>query len=482
MANYRPRMRATLSVPYLSTNAQRAKQERSDELITIELPLIEAHIERNNFQHADSAHVVVDWRDTTLDTRSLDDGVISIYMWDEDDVGQRRLTPDDVVFIGHIRNPERELEFGEHGTLRLECLDYTSLFINAKPFGSTGIPDYSQTLGEAWKRICSQVPGAGPLVDNLVFAEDAKALRDTKLGVAVTERFAKLAKVPTRPDTDAWAVWLQCVGMMGAVTWIEQDVCMVASATDFFTSVDQPVFNWGGNLTHLSESRTSAAIKGGVGLASFDAISGKVIEVFYPPIGDGRAQLKLTKAADRKKASGNVSLSDERDKRHMFTFWGVTDPAALARIAKTVWEQMSRQELVGKLRTPHMRVKTVRGRDFNVCKLRSGDAIRVRFDKGQRQYLTGLPNEAARMFYLAERGYSPDVARFLAKNAEQFAALGDLFYVDSVRLDLSLDSDGVATFDAEVSFMNSIEASKGAAGEDQQIAAENAKLKESGWL
>jgi hypothetical protein len=452
-------MRATLSVPYLGTAAQRAKQERSDEVITIQLPLIEAEVENNPFDHADSCHVTVDWKDTTLDTRMLDDGVLTLYMWNAPDIGERNPTVDDVVFIGHVRNPERTLEVDEHGTLRIECIDYTGLFLEAKPFGSSGIPDYSQTLREAWRRICSQTPGSGILADSLVGLNGVDL--DEKLGKAVAARFAKLAKVPTHPDpdTDAWSVWQQCVGMLGAVSWIEQDVCIVASSTNLYTERDPPVFTWGSNVSKLSESRQNVDIKGGVGLASFDPATGKVIEVFYPPIGDPRAQRKLTKAA--KKHAPPLALSSERDKRHLFTLWGLTEESQLETVAKRVWEQISRQELSGKLTTPEMFVETDLLRQFNLLKLRAGDDIRVAFDQGMRQHLVELPTQGARVRYLTNRGYASDVALFLARNVEAFTKLDSIFYVDSVRKYMRYDNDG-GEFRVDVSFINKIEVSEGA--------------------
>ena len=455
-------MLAQLDVPYLGTATERARQEASKETITILLPIRGFVVENNNHNHADTCRVTLDWRDASIDTRLLDDGVLTLFCADADEFGNFEPNEDNTIFIGHVRNPERELQEGELGTLTIEAIDYTGLFLDAKPFGSSGIPLYSDTLEGAWRRICSQTPGAAVLADRLVSVGTDVPL-DALLGKAVSERFAKLSRVPTHPDTDAWAVWQQCVGMLGLISFIDQDVCVVTSATNFYTERDPPVFTWGNNLISLSESRMNVDVKGGVGLVSFDPESGQAIEAFFPPIGDSRVQRKLTAAKRKKKNPPPSALSGERDKRHIFTMWGVTDLAQLEMIAERVWTQISRQELSGKLVTPHMRVQRRSGRDFNVLKLRSGDDIVVDFDQGQNQYLSSLSNEAARYTYLTSRGYTSDVARLLAKNVEALVALGNVFFVDSVRKEMELTEDG-GTFRVEVSFLNKIEVSRGAVG------------------
>jgi hypothetical protein len=451
-------MAATLTVPILGTAAQRAKQERSNETTTLQLPLIDCEVENNNFQQADSCTVTLDWRDTTLDTRALDDGVLTVYMGFADDNDRWTPTELDVVFIGHVRNPERELGDDSPGILRIEAIDYTGLFLEAKPFGSSGIPLYTDTFRQAWRRICSQTPGAEKLADRLI-PRGGDVNLDVKLGDAVSERFAKLARVPTNPDTDAWSVWLQCVGSLGCISEIELDACIVTTATDLYTEVDPPVLAWGRNLTRLSESRQNVDIKGGVCISTFDPLTGKAIEVFYPPVGSKELQRK-TIAATKKKAKPD-SIHAERNKRHFFTLRGVTDRGYLEKIARNVYEQLSRQELSGKLATPEPVISRVSGADFNLLQLKAGDAIRVEFDPGQRQYLTELPSRGARFVYLLSQGYERGLADLLAANVEAFSKLGTTFYVDSVRKYMAVDGEA-GEFEIECSFTNKIDVSKGA--------------------
>jgi len=481
MTYYEPRMLVELSVPYLGTAAQRAKLQRSDDIITVLLPVREISIENNDHNHADSCTVVVDWLDTTLDTRMLDDGVVTVYvMQAEKDGSTPTPTVDDVVFIGHVRNPERTLAEGEPSTLSIECIDYTGLFLEAKPFGSKGIPDYSQTLWEAWQRIVSQTPGAQDVFGSKdAFVCMGTANPDIKLGSAVSERFTSLAKVPTHPDTDAWAVWQQCVGMLGFVSYIDQDVVVVTSSTNLTTERDPPVFTWGANLTSLSESRMNIDVKGGIGLVCFDPTTNKAVEAFYPPIGDERVHRKTT-SAKRKKALP-LALSSERNKRHLFTIQGVTTQEHLEMLAQRVWLQIARQELLGKLETPHMFVRrSATQRLFNTMKLKSGDSIVVDFDEGAKQYLTSLPSELERVRYLTGQGYPRDIATLLARNAAAFAALDSVFYVESVRKRISVDENG-GEFNVEVSFQNMIDITKGAVGLGKDQDSLIAKKKDLDW-
>ncbi len=454
-------MAATLTVPYLGTPEQRARQERSDDTFTINLKLVEASFERNNFQQADSASVVVDWAGTGLDPRVLDDGVLTLYMGDAaDDFWVP--SDDELVFIGHVKNVEKELVTDEATRLSIEAVDYTDLFLNAKPFGSSGIPRYSDTLLQAWQRICGQVPGSDVLADRLVALGDART--NMLLGRAVAERFVKLAQVPTNPTTEAWAVWLQCVGMLGLISWIDKDDVIVTTSTDLYTERNSPVFTWGENLATLRECRKVPEFKAGVVLVAFDPLAGKAIEVFYPEINDPpvvnkQVRPRPARKTKKPKAAKAPAISDEYAKRHFFTYHGVTDPELLRTIAERVWNQISRQEFQGRLSTPHMQVKRVDGSAFNVLQLRAGDSIRVRID--ERTFIADLPDTSDRIRALMRLGHDKDTATLLAYNAGALSELGDTFYVDSVRATMSEDAEG-GNFEVEVSFVNKISVTEGA--------------------
>lgn len=456
MPLYRPRVAVDLDVPVLGTREQRLQQDKSDEVIRVPVPVRSAKLESNDFNHADTCSVTVDWHDTALDPRMLSDAVLRLYIGNADDYGNFQPSAANCRFIGHLRNPARKNSSDGPATLTLEAIDYTGLFLDAKPFGSKGIPEYSLNLEEAWRKICSQTPGADALADRLLLlGVDSPP----KLATAVAARFANLGKVPTHPKTDAWAVWLQCCGMLGLLTYIDKDQCIVTPATNYYTEQNPPRLIWGHNIRELEESRQTIQTGSGIGVTSFDPITGKTIEALWPPEGDPRVNKKHLKAGKK-----NQTAAAERDneKREYFEYWGVTDPTMLLKIAERIWEERSRQEFSGQATTSEMSTLRVDGASFDMLQLKAGDSIRVDFEEGGRHFLAQLPSDAARQIYLVDHGYEPALAALLARNIVTFDSIDSTFFVTKVETTIENDEDGV-TVDLAVNYVNSIQIDDGAA-------------------
>jgi hypothetical protein len=468
---YRPRMVAKIEVPLLGTREERINQAASKESFILMLNPHSCRIESNDHNHADSCDVVVDWTEAGVDPRLLDNAVLTVWMANADDQGVWadgiRLPLDDknIRFIGLTKEIEAKRDTSNAAEVRFACVDYTTLFIEAKPFGSSGIPSYDQDLQDAWRRICSQTPGAGALADKLEFEGFATA---PVLGKAVGDRFKKLGKVPVHPDTDAWAVWQQCVGMLGLISFIRLDKCIVTTATNLYTESHSPLMIWGQNLEEWSEVRHSAIVGKGIGVSSFDPISQTTLEAFWPPVGDKTVARKRPNAVVSKKkpqSEGNTRANEERD---YFPIPGVTNQAALLDIAKRIYEERSRQELEGHFRTREMFVQTQTDPpsappSFDMLGLRSGDTVSVTLNPGQAETLASLPSDDARLQFLEERGYAKDIAKFIIKNMQDFDRLDSKFLVHSVTTELSL-SEKSGTFSIECHYINRINIDGSASG------------------
>lgn len=447
---YRPRVAADLDVPVLGTREQRIQQEKSDEVIRVPMPVRSAKWDSNDFNHADTCSLTVDWNDTALDPRMLDDAVLRLYIGEADDYGRFQPSAANCRFIGHLRNPERSNDSDGPSLLTLDAIDYTGLFLLAKPFGSSGIPEYSLNLEQAWRKICSQVPGADILADRLLLIGlETPPL----LSTAVASRFANLGKVPTHPKTDAWAVWQQCVGMLGLISWIDKDYCIVSTATNYYTEQNPPRLIWGKNIRKLSEGRQTIQAGSGIGVTSFDPIAGKTIEALWPPEGDSRVQKKRIKAT---KKSQTAAAERDNEKREYFEYWGVTDPDVLLKIAERIYEERSRQEFAGEATTHEMRVGRADGSNFDLLLLKAGDSIRVEFDEGGRHFLSTLPNDGARVRYLTNRGYDPSIALLLARNISTFNNFSPTFYTTRVQTEIEEDEDSIS-FSVTVNYVNRIQ-------------------------
>lgn len=442
-------MHATLTVPVAGTREERIQLERASDEVLLPLRPKRFRLTRNDHNKADECEVTVDWREAGVDPRLLDDGVLTVYADNADDRGEWEPSEANCRFIGLVNEIEANRDANYPGEVRLSCVDFTSCFIRAKPFGSAGIPSYAMRLDEAWRTVVSQTPGAEKLADRLVLVGlDSYPL----LGAAVADRFATIGKVPTKPETDAWAVWQQCVGMMGLISYIYRDQCIVTTATNYYSDQDAPVFLYGKNLESLNESRIPDLAKKGVGLTSFDPITQTAIEAFWPPIGDERVKRKRARSK-KIQTTDQLRQSETRD---FFAFPGVTNEEALERVAQRVWEERSRQELVGRAVTRELFVTTEHGLAFDTMFLGAGDSIRVEVEPENKQLLASLPSFSERVAFLRRRGYSPQVAELIVKNMQNFAQLSSKFLVRTSETELEVNEDG-GSFSVSVEYCNRIE-------------------------
>lgn len=447
---YRPRMAAELTIPVLGTRAQRIRQAASSDTVSLDVQVRRARWCANDFNHADELELELDWTEAGIDPRMLDDGTVALFLGSADQFGQWGPTVDNCRFIGTIDEVERESDGDSVPIVSIRATDFTTLFLKAKPFGSSGIPDLGMTLDEAWRLIVSQTPGAEILAARLFRSPDITSW--PTLSKAVPSRFKKLGKVQTKPETDAWAVWQQCVGMLGLISWIDRDRCIVSTATNYYTKADPPRLVWGKNLRSLRETRNVRIAGNGVGLTSFDPTTNTVLEAVYPPDGDERIKRKRTKA---KKVKQHAQATADAEKREWFSLPEVGTQEMLEEVAKRVYEERSRQELEGSASTSEMFVETVSGLHFDLLTLHAGDNLRVEFDDSDLHWIAKLPSVIARLKALKLRGYAPDAAELIAKNLEQITQLGAVFYVKSVTGELEFREHG-GHFNIDVDFVNRI--------------------------
>ena len=444
-------MLAVLTVPVAGTSSEKEEQEKTTSAVSFPVRVQRAALESNDHNHADTLRLSVEWRDAGVDPRLLSNATCDFYLGQADDTGRWQPTRADLRFVGVATKIARLAQADEGFHVEIELHDYTRFFLKAKPFGTTGIPDYSQTLDEAWRRIVSQTPGAEALADRLRL----QGLTSYPiLGTAVASRFAKLGKVPTKPGTDAWAVWQQCVGMLGLISYVRLDEVIVTTSTDYYTASDPPRLIWGRNLLALAESRDADRAGQGVGITSFDPLTGTTLEALWPPVGDERVKKKRASA----KKAGEEAALRQAEERDYFAYPEVTDPDALLTVAQRVYEERSRQELEGSLRTAEMRVSTLQGEDFDLITLAAGDVVRVEFEEADKERLAAMKSTAERTEYLVARGYSEDAADLIARNVEDLGRLAPNFFVKRVMTMLSTDDDA-GEFSVEVTFCNRIDIS-----------------------
>jgi hypothetical protein len=460
---YRPRWSAEITVPIMGTAAQRQKQAGSEETLTFQAQPRRVRIERNDHNQADACSIELDWTTAGVDARMLDDAIVEVHVQNADDTGYWFTSTKTCRFVGVVKEVDSHRTSDGAATVALELVDYTALFLTAKPFGSGGVPSLSMTLSEAWQKIVGltkdddgveheNTPGTR------IFRENPRLLvcrgvdPSLVIGKGVPERFRKIGKVQTKPDTDAWAVWQQCVGMLGLLSYIDKDTCVVTTATNYYTEQDAPTMIWGSNLTSWHENRASALARKGVALTSFDPLSLRAIEAFWPPIGDPSV-IRKRSTAKKVQSEDKIRPTEERD---YFAYPGVQEYEALLVIAKRVYEERSRQELEGSISTPDMYAVTEQGEVFDLLELRAGDTVRVEIEPGMKETLAALSNDLDREQYLIDRGYADSAAELIVANMKNFEDLDARFLTKRVGIEMEVSDDG-GSFSVDIDYVNRIQ-------------------------
>ena len=461
MPIYKPRAYARMTVPIAGTAAQKTAMNATDDVVTVDFIPMRVTIISNDHNHADECHLTAPWKAAGVDPRFLADATVEVWLQHVDrgdgDVDLTR----EPQFIGIMTRPRRVGGEGQGMLIDLEFYDYTTLFLESKDFPNDGVPDYDQTLDDAWRRICDHTGRVNP--DTGELDTTVRALRDRLelvgldffpvLGKAVAKRIAKLGKFPVKPSSNAWEVWQQVVGSMGLISFIRKDKCIVTTATDYYTSNNPPRFIWGKNVAKMSEQRDTKLAGTGIGITSFDPLTGTTLEALWPPVGDAALHRKRLSA----KVGGDFDEVRRAESRHYYEYYGVTDPAVLLAIAKRAYEERSRQDVEGTILTYEMTVEdSVRGEEFDLLELASGDVVRIEFSPEDTEVLGQLTSDDQRISYLMGRGYSEGSARVLVANMKGFANLEPTFFVKAVRTTLDAMSGEGGTYETEISYLNRI--------------------------
>lgn len=446
MPIYRPRMRALVEIPVGDTTEQ------------VWLYPTSATLESNSHLHADELEFAAPWADVAVDPRYVKNAAVGFWL-DQFDRGSPEARTSAPRFLGMCTNVERKGS-ASGLTMHFKAQDYTCLFIECKPIPTAGIPHITDTLADAWRKICDhcgffsvsskKIESRVGILRNRLVARGGVSLDATIAQVAST-RFARFGgRVAVKEKSSAWDVWQHVVGMMGLLSYIDGDQCIVTTTTDEFRSeADAPVMVWGRNILDFTEGAASKAHAKGVGVSSFDPLTGTTLEAFYRP---DRADQVTPVVAFTKKGKSKPIKSEDYE---LFVYQGVTDVNALHAIARMIYEQRSRQEMTGSLTTAEMAVDSQRGGSIDLVGLRSGSTITVAIE---REFLDGAfarLSDGEKITYLVTRGQAPKAAALLVK-LTRLMPYKPQFKVRKVRTSLSTTGDS-GSFRVAIDFWNRID-------------------------
>lgn len=422
---------------------------------TYDVPVIEAKVTSNDFNHADTLDVKLNWVDAGVDPRLIANATCEFYLGNADALDRWEPTLKDLRFVGRLVESARH---GEGDALEVQCTfhDYTSFFIATKPVRTDAIPTYNDTFRQAWRRLCLATPGAEPLADALEFRGVADLGR---IGDVVSDRFARLgARVAVNPSTDAWGMWKDLVGSAGLLTFFELDTCIVCPFSDYYTGDDPPRLIWGKNLLDFSERRNGNFELKGVLVQAVDPLGAQPMrEAHFNPLAGVKKKLSARRV---KKSKARAQTYDPKEYDAFVVPWASQD--ALERLAEMIYEVRARQQIEGTATTAEMLVDRASGSGFDLLSLRSGDTIEIRFaDTEDANFVKLFGDEARRASYLKRIGYSDAVARVIAANVDYLGGQGNLFFAKSVSTSLSGGKDA-GSFRVQVEYCNKLDPSQGA--------------------
>lgn len=447
---YKPRMTAILTVPKFG--ASRAEDEKLGGADTVTVPIMvrRANLVRNDHRTADILNVSCDYVDCGIDPRLLRQANINFWLDDLSDIvsDQTVLEPQ---FQGIAMRAHRISKEGGGIVVDLEFHDYTALFLAAKPFSSEGIPKFTDTLRQGWQRICDNTgwysPAEHKTISNVEIFKNALVFVGVDesavgpIGAGISDRLRRLGEIPAQQGktSNAWDIWQHCVQMLGLLSYIDGDKCIVSTTTEHFAKTREdskkkaPILRWGSNVLEVDETSTSKFLASGLCLSSFDPLRHRVIESFYPPVGDKRIFVKRA-VAKRKHFDPNDVLP-QSDSYEYLEFHQVHDQAQLDLVAKAAYDEFSRQNVEGTVKTTEMRVQNSDGEDFNLLDLRAGDSIRVDADLLDKENLSGrFPLEVDRVFLLTQQGYSESGAKIIAHSLDALKSLDTIFHVKQINV------------------------------------------------
>lgn len=448
--NYYPRAIVRLTVPVMGSIESRVTQAKSRRTITFDVVPKSVRVERTDFNSADACSISFNI-DQGVEPRLLSNALIGVCIGDmRTNVGSYAWRDSDVRFLGIATSCQRRMDEGS-STVELRALDFTTLFLKQRPLIPKYIPDYSQTLTQAWARVCDGVGlydyDRGEVVSSVAILRERIEIRglstDPVLGDAVLARVRKMGKLQVQPGADAWSVWKACCDSLGLYTWIAGDRCIVSTAADYYSGPDPIRFRWGLNLKSLEEGRDLSGLNGkGIHLTSFDPLSGTTLESFFPPRESGIVVKKRLQASTKR--LGLDSLAPVQDyESHVYPHANVVTQDVLDLAAERIYEERSRQELEGTLQTDEMRALAASGAEADVLALAAGDAILVEIAKDVLDPMRLLQTTTARANYLIERGYDRELAQLIAEDAGFLSRLLPVFTVQKTVIDF--DGDRVET-------------------------------------
>jgi hypothetical protein len=303
-------------------------------------------------------------------------------------------------------------------------------------------------------------------------------------GSTAPDKNGNVPRIHIQRGGDAWHVWQQAVEACGRyITFMDLDRVIVTTADAYYRKDDPIVLEWGSNIWSIEEKREMYTYGTGVVATSFDPLSGRTLEAFWPPRKDsGKGDQKKVPAQLVKLTTGEDDLTNI-EKYDQYPMRGVLTESVLLKCARSIYLERSKQELQGKVRTLDLMAQTLGGELRDLFDSAIGDNVYIRPQGNLLDPLARLETTQARLDYLIDHGVPPYAAAITAHSFVQPALLDTQFYLKGMRVEGSAESG----LDVDIDYCNRIVISAApemGATDQHEIdqAAEAAQREVSNWV
>jgi len=433
MSRFYPQHAVTLRVVW--EDFKRGQSARSARFDKITVTAERLSVELNDYKTADTFSLSLDYRNFPFDPRIVRAIGVTIHIEDlkKSPFSGARITPsrDNTVFIGFV-DKNRITFDSESNTVNFEGRDNTSLLIDARWDG--GLLDMEQLT-------VSQV--ISDIVESLESTKDLDVEVRTKTGQTPT--LAELGgggggdeatgsteklknKRSSKKNDTYWDVIQDLVTRAGLICYVELDKLIITEPRTLFKKSTAKQFVLGKNLTKLQFKRKIGRFQDiNIQVLSYNPrLTNPIVKANIPEEAteDLRERLHLPDGPIYIEKLNPKTGKPEKEIAETLLFrvptiQNFTTRASakeeVIRIGEAIFEEISRQQLEGKMSTREMCVYDREGVEFDITKLRIGTPVEIQVDN---EYITGLravDSETRRYNYLLARGYEPKVATVLAE-------------------------------------------------------------------
>lgn len=464
-------------------------------------------VERNGLRVADTANIVLDWRDAPFDPRTIRSvGVEIIYgVIPQEDyaagmAGQERTdgTRLSVVRRTDITQPPPEgadrfvgfadswgVSFKGADTITIDCRDLTGLLLDT-PVSAANPINLDVPIDQGVRELLDRYPATRGM--KVVYGAPGERSSAPTPGRAIP--------VSARPrrgrqggaqraregdtETNIWDMVTEVCTTLGLVPLIVDEVLQLVLPRTFYAGRDTTrAMIYGRNLSELNIDRKLGGVKvPTVEIRSYDPDIGRTRWARFPVPGNapragifGDSDPPLPVRANDVPPSGNVP----DDKVMTYTLNGITNPETLANAAESIFHQVGRQEMEGNFATKDvwsweqyedgsgagLRPRPVDAADL--LRVRSGDPIEIviaaferggaepgeePFNAGELAAMSG----SARANFLRSLGWSQEAAERFSRIHDELA-MQTVFRTGNVRIEF----DGQQGFRIAADFINFLE-------------------------